>query len=411
MSNPANQIELQQDAIWFRVFLKLLAGGFGLTGLLLLALGLTLPAPVIDCVTGKPCVGDKALFTIEASDLENRSDQYVRQAIRTGALFFGTVSLLLMAGALFFRPLLTLLSWPVAQAGIAVLFMIVCLMYALLHYAFAAPWYDVAKLQTDPVSVPVFGKRFLFIEVAKAFRLIRPAFTYVQSFVLSQMVASVFAALSLALLFHRRFGYRGILPGSLLFLAWIWPTYAYRNFYDFAIAGFFALGFTAVLAGWPAVYVLTIGIGSLNHENILLLIPVGWLLWRDRTTSKQATLWSVFALAAWFAARVFQTALYPVPSAQFLKIVRNFRFIAERDGGGAVGLFWLSMCVLVTLACLNRGSVFSQKSSLLLLLLILTTFVFGQFNEPRVFIAYLPVFCVLQLEAFKLDDRLTSSSS
>lgn len=62
--------------------------------------------------------------------------------------------------------------------------------------------------------------------------------------------------------------------GQLLLVAMLGPTFYYFTFYDVAMVFFFAWSSLLLYQSKYALFVLVLGLGTLNHENTLLLVPL-----------------------------------------------------------------------------------------------------------------------------------------
>ena len=273
------------------------------------------------------------------------------------------------------------------------------------HSAYDGPWYPIADVMSFSTAPPV-GHRILFVLLARLVKILFPAATALRCFFASQIFA-----LLLALHFTRKLaslfvpaGLAAMAPVILTAMTVTYPTY--YNFYDLGILAFFSGGLFYILQGRLGAYLLLLTLGMLNHELIVLLIPVFAFVWFDGGPPPLRLAGQLLAQAA-LCFLVWEVLSWWLPSsaAPVLRTTTNLQFLRHPPPGDVkaylVPLLWLGLAVFGTRHAPPRLS----RCLILLPLLVMTTFVYGMFHELRQFYALQPVLVslVLCLAAAHLD--------
>ena len=144
---------------------------------------------------------------------------------------------------------------------------------SLKNYGYEGPWLRIDQIMSFSADPP-FGHRLLFVLLAKAVKGVFPAFSDMKCFLFSQL-----AAILLALGAIRKWGELFVPAGleslpQLLLVLIVLPTMSYFNFFDFGILFTFSACLFFLVRDRFLPYLLLLGLGTLNHENSALLIPV-----------------------------------------------------------------------------------------------------------------------------------------
>lgn len=250
-----------------------------------------------------------------------------------------------------------------------------------------------------------FGYRLLLPWLAVKLQGIGHSLTDHNAFIATQILAIV-AAVALSgewtRLFLPRFGRQfGYVATTLM----ICPTINYWTFYDIAIVAFWTGCLLLLHKRRLALFVALLAVGTLNHENTLLLIPCAVAYCLPRIKLGKLVLFTIAQVAAWALVRLAVTHLYPSGALFDNRISDNLHFWHFYT---AQGLFfaWVVLLPWWALAMLGwRHSSYLLKCSALSLPgLFLVTFLFGKFDEARQFAAFTPT-CV-GLMACALRQRL-----
>jgi hypothetical protein len=177
--------------------------------------------------------------------------------------------------------------------------------------------------------------------------------------------------------------------GQLLAVVMLAMTFDYYTFYDVAVVFFFTAGLYLLKRQRQAAFVMVLALGTLNHENISLLIVVAFF----ETYRKPRLSAAVCGAAAisYFAARALQQYAVPFDHHFDWRLWSNLyyplfgpKIIAE----SAASLFFWWAAAAVSW---RSGDAFLKRATLLFPLLLAVTYLFGQFQEPRQFDAFIPI--------------------
>jgi len=139
-------------------------------------------------------------------------------------------------------------------------------------------------------------------------------------------------------------------------------------------------------------------VGTLNHELTLLLLPIYALAQFDHVPRKRL-IGDLLAQAVLYAlVRVMYFHLVPVPAAyESGKFWWNVQWMIHRHGSVVTWLGTMLPWAVAAWLGWKSAPVALRRCAILFPLLFATTFLFGQFNEPRQFDAFSPVAIALIL--------------
>lgn len=263
------------------------------------------------------------------------------------------------------------------------------------EHGYEGPFYTLNTILHHPRTAEApFGYRLLLPWLGLGMQAIHRSLSDHNVFIYTQLLAIV-AALGLtgewvqifAPRFGRPFAY-------VMATVMICPTIAYWTFYDNAIVAFWAGCLLLLYYERPVLFVILLAIGTLNHENTLLLVPCAVAYWWPTKSKTSTVLFGLSQVVAWATVRWLVVHYMPSGAIFDNHIWKNLHPSSMYTWGG----MFLSLILLLpwwALAALGwRHSPYILKCAALSLPeLILITFLFGKFDEARQFVAFIPA-CV-----------------
>ncbi len=250
-------------------------------------------------------------------------------------------------------------------------------------------WYPIDLLMTNPSSVPIFGQRLLFVWLADAAKAIDPSLSTVNAYYLSQIPAVLLTVWMMGRWTELYAGRSLRWAGQVLTVLMLAMTFDYYTFYDVAVVFFFTAGLYLLRQRHYTAFVAVLAVGTLNHENISLLIVVALLETARRPKLCAAVCGA--ASGAYFTVRAMQQHFMPFDRHVDWRLWSNLYyplFGPKIIAGAAASLFFWWIAAAVSW---RSGDVFLKRATILFPLLLGVTYLFGQFQEPRQFDAFLPV--------------------
>lgn len=276
-------------------------------------------------------------------------------------------------------------------------------LWALTFQAREMPWNVVEEVMTFTAG-PLVRHRILFALVANLFRQALPGASFRQCFLLSQLLAiglMFYAIVKWAELFVER-RYAQVAP--LLLLAMLVPTFHYYTFYDIGIVLFFTVGLLLLTRGRLIAYLGVFALGTLNHEVTFLLTVVSFavlLAQRAMTTSRLLAL-VLAQIGLYVAVRWVLFTCLPVSGAWMSgRVWLNLDLILHHPWPVSQSMLTLLPWWGLAALGLPYAPTVLRRALVLAPLLVCTTLLMGQLNEPRQFDAIMPVVvaCILCLMA------------
>jgi hypothetical protein len=265
-------------------------------------------------------------------------------------------------------------------------------MLVALEHGREGSFYELNTIMHRPATAnAAFGYRILLPSVAVQLEGVQHSLTDHNAFIATQILAIV-AALVLSgewgRLFLPRFGRPfGYVVATLM----ICPTIQYFTFYDIAIVAFWTGCLLLLYRRQLALFVSLLAIGTLNHENTLLLVPCAVAYCWPCMKLGRLFLFTIAQVAAWILVRMLVIRFQPAGAFFDNRIWDNLHFWHFYT---AQGLFfaWVVLLPWWVLAILGwRHSPYLLKCSALSLPgLFMVTFLFGKFDEARQFAAFTP---------------------
>jgi hypothetical protein len=271
----------------------------------------------------------------------------------------------------------------------------------------------VDVLMTNPGAEPIFGHRLLFIWIAKAFHALIPSSSYLRCYYASQVVASLLALYAVGRWSAMYVGEHLSWLGQVLAVVMISSCFGYHDFYDIAIVFFFTCGFLALYRRKYWWLPLIVAVGTLNHENVLLLVLVAALLIFDKEPLRIWLPVILISFIGYIGVRLALQAAIPFQREVDWRIWSNISqmFLYHREMAYSVLALagWYVLALMSLPDCDPR----LRRLTLLFPLLFAVTFCFGLFHEPRQFNAFIPVLIAVLLSrsARKSEAGIVTTSS
>ena len=265
------------------------------------------------------------------------------------------------------------------------------------EYGYEGAWMPIQSIMNFSFPPPV-GHRVLFVLLADGIQAVFPALDYLKCYLLSQLVAILLAFWAI-----RRWGALFIreelsILAQLLLTVILIPTLHYYDFYDFGVVFFFSACLYFLFTDRFIPYLCLLAVGTLNHEITLLLIPV-FVALHFPEGLKRTRVWlqTALQLAAWGGVRALMFWLLPSDASPELRLQANIQELLHPTPG----LFLRYVSPLIWMGAGLFGYRHAprrlRRALILLPLLVITTFLYGQFHEVRQFDAFIPVIVALIL--------------
>lgn len=264
------------------------------------------------------------------------------------------------------------------------------LLWYLSRLSYIAAWYPLDVLIENSGTLDVFSRRPLFVWPTRWLHQVAPGLSYLRLYWMVQapvILATMLVVRKWSALFMDE---SKAYLGQILTVFLLAPMFSYYTFFDIGVVFFYTAGLLAI---WNRAYLwlaFVVGVGALNHENILLLVFVaGVCVWGEpRRTVLKVMGWP---LLAWLAARVAISIAVPSPKTFHLQILTNLWELLHAPGAMLfTALAWLPL-VLLTVAGWKAAPMKLRKMAALAIPLLVVTYLFGKVREARLLDAYIPV--------------------
>jgi len=253
------------------------------------------------------------------------------------------------------------------------------------------PWYNVQTMMTNPASVPVFGQRLLLIWPAMLLKHVIPRLTFIQSFIVIQGVAIVLAIYTIGEWSALFVGHSLKFLGQILLTLLLLPTMLAYQAHDIGVVLTYTFCYIFLYRRSYWLFILAFFIAILNHQNVLLLVPVaGFVMWRKEPNSTIVRVLAI-CLVVFFLTRYVLNQTIPIPQSHEQKIWWNMRQLAELPRMMIFGVMltvpWYAGAAIV----FKFADPFLKRASVLLPMQLAIYSVYGQLNEARLFHGFLPI--------------------
>ncbi len=272
---------------------------------------------------------------------------------------------------------------------------------ALMSYGHEGDFSPVTVLMQRPQAYPITGNRLLMVWVADVLKLLAPSLSYLRCYLLSQLIATGAAMYLMGVWCVMVFGPRYRALGQVLLAAMLIPTIIYYTFYDIAMVFFYTLCLMLLYRGRYLLFAIVLGIGTLNHENTLLLVLVAAAVLYKNAPLRTFLLVPAGSFLVWASVRVAMQHLMPIKGHFEMHIWTNLLDTSGPSQGflksAAILVFWWWAAI----AGMRKADPFLRRAFVLLPALTVVTFVVGKFLEARQWDAFLPVEIALILSLVK----------
>jgi hypothetical protein len=264
----------------------------------------------------------------------------------------------------------------------------VLLVFMRLRQGYDGDWSPIATLMYHPGQIPVFGHRLLFVGVAWIFRFL-PIFPadVLYCYYLSQIVALLWSFSMVGLLVREIVGPEEEFAAYPLLALMLVSTLDYFTYFDIAIVGFYAACLVLLLKQRHALFLITLAIGLLNHENLMLMAGVGVLYIYGTRNHRKAAVLAVASLGIYAAERYLLQTVLPLDPPFAWNWPENVHPLSTY---GFRPLFNTAAALLLPVSCILMGFRHSHRllkmaGPLVLLGITVLAQLFGKWNEPRMF--------------------------
>lgn len=254
-------------------------------------------------------------------------------------------------------------------------------------------WYALAVMIHRPqMADSAFGYRLLFPMLARFMEFVVPRIGDHAAFVAEQtVIIAVITWLSgeWTNLFLPRFGR---MLGYVLLTVMLVPTMNYWTFYDLAIVGFWTACLWLLYRERWIAFLPVFGVAVLNHENILLIVPVALLYAFGRMRPSRLVLFAVAQFAIFAGLRFWVT--HTVHGAhQWDNHLRDNIFFWRAYSLQRLVYAWAILIPWWLLAWRGwrHAPAVLRCGCVALPGLLLVAFIFGRIEEARLFDAFIPV--------------------
>lgn len=253
-------------------------------------------------------------------------------------------------------------------------------------------WYRLSTIMHHPEAAnPAFGYRLLFPYIAAHLQRLVPSLTDHNCFIAVQVLiiaSTVYLSGNWVSLFlpnlGRLFGY-ALLP------LMVCPTIDSWNFYDIAIIGFWTSCLLLLQDRKYLIYLVMFGLATLNHENILLIVPCVVVYSWGRIKFWLLTLFAISQVAVWCAVRYLMISLVKGAPLFDNRLWYNLLFWRHYSLQG-LAFAWVVLIPwwLVAFMGWKYAPPLLRCSAISLPGLFVVTMLFGKFDEARQFAAFTP---------------------
>ncbi len=339
--------------------------------------------------------GETILVALAAKDLRVQAHDWtvdfvkVREAIRLQIVFWSALIALTLSWRWSRENRLKeycrshIFCWSIAAACSTSLFVL------LVRCSQERLFYPIRDLMTAPGTVPIFGHRLLWVWLADGLKLAHPSLNFHQAYLLSQIPPIVLTVWAVGRWSAVYVGEGLHWIGQVILVPMLAATFDYFTFYDIAIVFFFTAGLLFLKKRQYTAFVVLLVIGTLNHENILLLVPIAFLETYPNRRLCASVCGSV--LLGHFAVREALQTAFHLPHQLDIRFWTNLYFPFVYPKMLLISIFTLIFWWVAAASSWSLAEPFLRHAALLLPMLFVVTFIFGQFHEARQFDGLIPV--------------------
>lgn len=261
-----------------------------------------------------------------------------------------------------------------------------------LERGYEGSFYRLSTIIHHPESAnAAFGYRLLFPTLAAQLQKLAPSLTDHNCFIAVQSLViaiTVYLLGKWASLFLPKFGQ---IFGYAILPLMVCPTIGYWTFYDIAIIGFWTACLLLLHHRRYLTYMVIFAAATLNHENILLLIPCAIVYSWGRMKLSLLALFAVSQVALWCGVRYLVISLVPAGPLFDNRFWYNLLFWRHYSLQ-ALFFAWVILIPwwLVAFMGWKYAPPLLRCSAISLPGLLVVTFLFGKYDEARQFAAFTP---------------------
>lgn len=264
--------------------------------------------------------------------------------------------------------------------------------YALYSYSYQGEWYQIQKVMTFSEGPP-YQHRVLFVWVANGIKAISPGISYQGCYFLSQAIAIL-----LAFYFIKKWGELFIARemaflSQILLVLLLIPTFRYFTFYDIGIILFYTISLLSLFKGRFYLYFMTLLFGTLNHEITMFLIFIFAVMYYD-SSLKRSQYWGFIFIQVFIYGATRFWLFFILPMSEPWGVGRvwfNLNFLLNSDRRLLFVFLNIFFWYLIAFLGFKEAPQKLRRCVMLFPLLLITTFLVGQFNEIRHFNAFAPI--------------------
>lgn len=274
------------------------------------------------------------------------------------------------------------------------------LLFILLTRLAKEKWfYPLGTILSAPEALEVFGRRLLLVWPARWMYLHVVGLSPLHIYYVTQ-AAAICVTVSLIGIWSARFaGWRNAYLGQMLLIVLVSPTFSYHNYYDIFIIATFTGAFLCLWDRRYLIFCLISGLGTLNHENTLILAFVALAVCYRRETPRKVAAVVGGTLMAWLIAKVGISIAVPMHASFHYRVITNLWEPVHQPRAMLFSLVELSPMFLCTVFGWSEASRRLRSSAFMLVPLLAVTYVFGKFEESRQFDAFVPAAIAFALSA------------
>jgi hypothetical protein len=350
-------------------------------------------APAYFILTNSPAAEDQRAVQAPRAF----SEAEARRALRFSVLLLDLCGFLAVAFYFIYAPFRSpnldrhLFSIAAAMAVSASIFIILATFARDEYFA------PLGTLMTNPSSLPVYGQRLLMIWIAKVVKVLLPSVSYRRAYLATQLLAIFGTAYTVGKWSALFVGEEWKVVGQLLLATMLLPTITYSTFYDIPMIGVYTLCLFLLYKKRYAYFLAALAIGTLNHENTLLLVPVAALVLWGVAPRRISLGIPLAALAGWGTMRMAVQKLIPATSHFEWHVWTNLMAFSHPTAELVKSVMTLAFWLICGALGFGSANQFVRRAAVLLPALVAVTFVAGRFVEARQFDAFIPVAIALIL--------------
>lgn len=224
-----------------------------------------------------------------------------------------------------------------------------------------------------------------------ALKYAAPRLTYIQAFIVVQGVAIVLSIYAIgewsALFIGQGLKFLGQIFLTLLLL----PTMLSYQAHDIGVVFTYTFCYLFLFRRQYWLFVAAFFVAILNHQNVLLLVPVAAAVMYGKERNSAIARTVVVSLAVYFLTQYALNTMVPIPQTHEQKVWWNLREFAELPRMMIFGIMLTVPWYAGGAIAFRFADPFLKRASILLPMQLGIYFLYGQLNEARLFHGFLPI--------------------